>query len=161
MRKLKPILLILALFMVLCSGGCRVIEQFSITDHINQDLHSILDCLSEKDSDTLKSLFCDAALNKIDDFDEQLDAFLNSFDGKIIEYSSVNFGDGCSVRDGKYVDYHVNPYVNDVVTDTGKTYYVVYYDKIIDANDLDKEGVWYIVLIDELDNRYRIGERDL
>lgn len=122
------------------------------------DKHEVvMEALSEKDSEKLKSVFCEELLEQ-DDLDEQIDNMFTYFDGGIVERGETTVMRTYYVKSNDIDELSVMlSCTEDVVTGNGKEY-----EKIIvfsdDANIENPEllGVTGIVLSINEDKRARV-----
>ncbi len=102
----------------------------------------VLRCLNEEDVDGFKELFSDYAISQMDDLDEQIQAAMEIFDGKAISYEHVHSGRAGHVAYGYYKEKSLGIKIENVVTDTGKSYNV--YFSVWDVYDgsPNREGMY-------------------
>ena len=108
---------------------------FTVKTQMKNDCKEIIRCLEEKDSDTLKSMFCEKLLDNYENIDEDIEQAMVFFQGNIISYGNVLYGDDDSFRNGECVKFIASPYIDSITTDTGKEYTVIYNEHIIDAEN--------------------------
>lgn len=131
---------------------------FTVKAQMKNDCKEIIRCLEEKDSDTLKSMFCKKLLNNYENIDEDIEQAMNFFQGNITSYGNVLYGDDDSFINGECVKFIASPSIDSITTDTGKEYTVIYNEHIIDAENPEKIGISYIEIIDENNDSCQIGD---
>jgi len=134
--RMKKALSVLAAVVMLLSGcgedeGSESTESFGMfksADSIAKEKgKEFMDYLIAGDSESIKNMFCQRTL-QLADFDEQFQAAIEFIDGNIISYGKLGSGGtGEYTRNGKITVMDVTPYIEDIVTDTGKTYRIIFY----------------------------------
>lgn len=130
---------------------------FTVKAQMKNDCKEIIRCLEEKDSDTLKSMFCKKLLNNYENIDEDIEQAMVFFQGNITSYGNVLYGDDDSLRNGEYVLFKVSPHIKELKTDADKEYRIRYYQHLINVENPDRIGVSCIEITDEADNVCEIG----
>ena len=131
---------------------------FTVKTQMKNDCKEIIRCLEEKDSDTLKNMFCEKLLNNYENIDEDIEQAMVFFQGNITSYGNVLYGDSDSIRNGEYVLFTVSPHIKELKTDADKEYRIKYYQDLINVENPDRIGVSYIKITDETDNICEIGD---
>ena len=117
----------------------------------------VIDCFINKDSETLKEMFCSRARN-IPDFDEHINEAFAFIDGNIISYD--DYIASCSevaYEEGKLVERYYGPFVDNITTDKNKVYtmnislYAVY------EKDNGYVGVSSIVICESNGDKIMLG----
>ena len=162
----KKIFIIMVLsIIVLNFSSCVFIPLFDNSDEQNvftvkaqmkNDCKEIIRCLEEKDSDTLKNMFCEKLLNNYENIDEDIEQAMVFFQGNITSYGNVLYGDDDSFINGECVKFSASPIIDPITTDSGKEYSIVYNEHIIDVENPEKIGISYIEICDENNNSCQI-----
>ena len=151
----KVILIIVSIipFFLLC--GCvkndsqRIAEDYSTV---------ILQCLNgEREFSQLEALFCDAVSEK-HDLESEIEYAMDTFiDGNFVNEGEWRgmFEAGSSVRDGKLVRSDIFPQIDDLETDSGKKYDIVFRAYTVYEEKPDYVGIIYIEIFDITDTDYR------
>ncbi len=115
-------------------SGCRYIPN---GDHKASDKmeQQVLEALSNRDSEAIKSLFSKKALEKAEDLDENIERAFAFFEGTIISAEQHSWSSGESLNYGlasKHVDFRL-----DVTTSKRDyiIYIIYYYEDTIDPNN--------------------------
>lgn len=128
--------------------GCSFSGTSSPTAVAKEQANTILQCIKENDADTLKSLFV-PEIQEMPGFDEQIHSFLSYIDGAIVSYSGPRGGKGSGeIRDGETVNQELTGRIYNIQTDSGKNYQIDHCAILIDENDSDHVGVYYIRIQD-------------
>jgi hypothetical protein len=89
--------------------------------------NEFLEYLLADDIDAIKNMFCERTLLSRN-FDEQLQNALDFIDGKIISYGKIGSGGGeRSIEGGRITRRHIAPYIENIVTDSERTYEIIFY----------------------------------
>ena len=99
--------------------------------------------INEKDVDGIEQLF-NKFSQKEEKLREDIENFFNYIDGEIVDYN-INFrGEVDSwIEDGKWVEQEVQTNIENIITDTGTKYYIVFREYMIYKKDETKEGGIY------------------
>ena len=152
MKSYKKILIIVLCVCLLLGTGC--INEDTEGNKIGDE---IIRCLNEDDTQGLKDVFCaESQISK--DLDDQIQAGMDFFDGKVAQSNAANVDGGESVRDGETIKQDYRIHYNELKTDTGKTYEVICQGFFICEEDTDVVGVSEIDIYDEDGNVCKIGE---
>ena len=84
---------------------------------------NVLIFLQNSDEENLKQLFCKEVQNS-NDFEKEIKAVVDFFDGKIISHDRYSISEGDSWTDGECDQSHASPIIFNVLTDTDKIYIV-------------------------------------
>ena len=152
----KVYLLILSLLLILSSCGFRD-RKPSPSKVAKSHASTIIECFNTGDIETLKSLFCENIQNT-HNLDKEIAEAIEFIDGKIISEGDWYgmYAGGESVREGKLVKQDVHPGMENVITDTGSIYRIVFASYLVYENDKKNVGMIYITIYDETngtDNR--------
>ncbi|MDD3137766.1 MAG: DUF5104 domain-containing protein [Lachnospiraceae bacterium] len=112
-----------------------------VYNYAGVECKKLMKYLSDGDAESLKAMFCEKT-QSADDFDEQIQTAMDFFDGKIISWDeNVGGGEQKSTRKWKTVMHYISPYITDIKTDTGKTYEILFYDYLVNAEHEDYVGI--------------------
>jgi len=102
--------------------------RFGSADSIaKQNGKQFMDYLIDGDAESIKNMFCQRTL-QLADFDEQFQTAMDFIDGNIVSYGEIGSGGaGEYTRNGKITVMDVTPYIENIVTNTGKTYEIILY----------------------------------
>ena len=149
-KKLKYTLLILAIFSVINNASCVTTSEFSFPySEEREQGYEVIDCLDERDSDGLKSLFS-KKVQKDYDLDKEIDNLFNAYDGKSIWYNKLfDVAYGESIDNGVLTKRKATYWI-DITTQLGfkPQYTVVVGTYSIFQDDPSKLGILYITLTD-------------
>ncbi len=155
-KVLLTIVMILPMFL-LC--GCvkndsqRIAEDYTTV---------ILQCLNgEREISQLEALFCDA-VSESHDIESEIEYAMKTFiDGNFVNEGEWRgmFESGSSVRDGKLVRSDIFPQIDDLETNSGKKYDIVFRAYTVYEEKPDYVGIMYIEIFDITDTDYREGVR--
>ena len=165
MKKCLKIFLILLI--TLCFSSCQIsqyeVQGLTIKDKTKSACYDksveILRCFDEKDAEGLKSLFCQYSQDNPNISKEIEDAF-DFYKGKSVSFKfAYNGGVAGSWRDGKAVDEHVTPEMENITTDLGNIYRILYSEYLTYKEDEKRVGITFILLYDEEnDGMIKIGK---
>lgn len=116
-----------------------------ISDQMMEDIATVLD---DEDADALKALFSKAALEEVEDIDQQISDLLEFYQGKKQSFE----GDASSSTHTKYGEDIEKQFIGQYQLTTDKeTYRIIYHFNIIDKENPDKVGLSLLeVVTDEL-----------
>ena len=152
MKIYKKILIILLATCLLLGTGCVNLE-----NEEKQHCKEVIRCLSEDDTEGLKNMFCVETQNS-KDLDEQIEAGMEFFDGKVLSYNEPICSGGESVTNGKIVEHDYGGDIMKIKTDTGKIYSLMVYEYLVNEDNPDIVGISEIDIYDEDGNVYEVGE---
>ena len=152
MKNYKKILIIVLGTCLLLGTGC--INEDTEGNKIGDE---IIRCLNEDDTEGLKDVFC-AETQTSTDLDNQIEAGMDFFDGKVDSHFDAGVDGGESVTNGETVEQHYTIDYYELKTDTGKLYEVICEGYFISEENPDKVGVSIINIVDEDGNVCKIGE---
>ena len=117
----------------------------------------LIDCFKEKNSEGIINLLCERT-QKIDDINEQISLAINFIDGKIISYNEEieNGYEGNSISNGDFTTFDNSWTINDVKTDTGKTYTIDCHMFVLDP-DKSLEGVSNFIITNKKNKEQQVG----
>ena len=165
MKKCLKIFLILLI--TLCFSSCQIsqyeVQGLTIKDKTKSACYDksveILRCFDEKDVEGLKSFFCQYSQESPNISKEIEDAF-DFYKGKSVSFKfAYNGGVAGSWRDGKAIDEHIEPELEDITTDLGQVYRIYYLEYITYVKDEKCVGITYMLIFDEnTDEKIQIGK---
>lgn len=100
----------------------------------------IIRCFEEKDSDGLKSVFCEEIQN-MHSLDEEIRSAFDYIDGDIIDYNIEQGSDGKSVDDGKITKREFNIQIRNIKTTTQNEYLISFAYMSLNADNPEKIGI--------------------
>ena len=160
MKKKKTLSIILTLLLVIsmlsgCFGGSYIDPDVK-GDQLSKEL---LGYLENDDAEGLESMFCNITKSS-SNFDAQIQKAMDFFEGKITTYDSLNIlsPSSKSGREGKIVFLAVDPDIEGIKTDTGKTYEIKFYDQLVNAEDKNKLGISQMVITSGDGEECTVGE---
>lgn len=154
---MKKILLIM-LILPICYLVVGCLENSTNQEKIGTDMcNEIMRCIHEEDIESFKSMFCDQ-ISDAHDLDSEIKLAFDFFDGKILSHDKFLIGGGDSMRDGELTDSHIVPIIDNIKTDTGKTYKITYLSYIVLNQNERLIGMQYMIIRDENDETIMIGE---
>lgn len=98
----------------------------------------LLEYLGNDDAEGLKSMFCNEIASS-DNLDRQILDVMDFFEGKVISSHPIVSSER-SVRDGKTI-LKISSHIEEIVTDSGKTYDIMFYSHLTNSYDEDKVGI--------------------
>ncbi len=119
----------------------------------------VLRCFNEKDAEGLKELFCPYTRNN-DNIDAEIEAAFDFYKGESISFKfAYNGGVAGSMVNGKAVDKHIEPEIENILTDLDNTYRIYYHEYLTYEEDEKCVGITYMIIFDEnSDKMAQIGE---
>lgn len=154
MRKIFIFPLIVIIVTTLCS--CSKTNSSNIT--VKGQCDEIIRCFNEKDSDGLKSMFCET-VKKTENLDEQIENAFDFIDGEITSYDYLIGSESKSVDEGKVTKKRVYPWITEILTDKNRKYEMQFDSYIIYENKDEAIGIICIEIFDrEADTSCKIGE---
>ena len=154
---MKRILSLLMSTILLTLTSCSLILHLtSRTELINEidksdkeiaesKLLKILDALENKDSEALKNMLSEEALNEAEDLDEDIQNVLDYYKGAHIEYKGDTPTSSGSYNAGKRTEYHVSSTFE--VTTEVDSYYIAFYYQVINDKCPEKIGLRCIQIV--------------
>lgn len=118
----------------------------------------VIDCFINKDSETLKEMFCSRA--KIDpDFDKQIDEAFEYINGNIISYDDyIPSASSANYDEGKLVERFYSPRIKNIKTDAKRTYKIVINLYTVYDKDEERVGINSLTVRENSeDSVYRLG----
>ncbi len=149
----KWLFVILACLLGVSSSGCAVTQVFENKadnqKHAEKVSKKLICYINEKDVDGIEQLF-NKFSQKEEKLREDIEDFFDYIDGEIVDYN-INFrGEvGSWVEDGKWLEQEVQTNLENIITDTGTKYYIVFREYMIYKKDETKEGLCLLTLRDE------------
>lgn len=156
MKKLLTIILLLII--TLTVSGCMFIKDKTKSKAYDKSVE-IIRCFDEEDSEGLKKLFCEHTRNS-SDIDKEIEEAFTLYDGKSESFEfAYNGGVAGSWRDGKAIDEHIEPEIQDISTELGNIYRVYYHEYLTYEKDENCVGITHMIIFDEnTDKKIQIGE---
>jgi len=151
MHMLKPLALLIAGILLLSSCSLLDMQQTNADrDEMKTDamFETILSAIENGDSDTIKALFSEEALEEANDIDGAIEYLFNLFDGEIVSWERGAQSIGTSYREGRSSRLIRTWYT--VYTETGRYLFLLldYDENTIDPN---LEGLYTLHGIDDAD----------
>ena len=149
----KRLLVILICLIGISNSGCAVVDVLdNMADnqkHAEKVSEELICCINEKDVDGIEQLF-NLYFQNEEKLRDDIEDFLDYIDGEIVDYN-INFrGEvGSWIEDGKWVEQEVQTNLENIITDTGTKYFIVFREYMIYKKDETKEGVCLLTLRDE------------
>jgi len=142
MKHISKILILILIFMTSCSStGSR---EFKTPDKQAKEIEvEIINCIEQKDAETLKSLFCSYIINNHSDLDAKIKEVFEFFDGEIVSYDGLT-SSACGSREHKDCGASAN-----VTTDKGTVYSIAFKAWLTNEDYSDKIGVNALVVKNE------------
>ncbi|MDD3137764.1 MAG: DUF5104 domain-containing protein [Lachnospiraceae bacterium] len=135
-------------------NGCGPI----MYDYAGAESKKLMGYLSDEDAESLKAMFCEKT-QSTDNFDEQIKTAMDFFDGEIISWNeNIGGGEQKSTRKWKTVMHDISPYITDIKTDTGKTYEILFYDYLVNAEHEDFVGISELDITADDGSKCVVGE---
>lgn len=157
MKKIICVLLSAVMFFITaCSDGSKELSPSSIA---KEQATTILDCLKTGETEELKSLFCEDIQNT-HDLDKEIADAIEFIDGTVIDdgtWWGMSEG-GKSVRDGIVTELHIDPGIDNILTNKQKSYSLFFHTNIICVEDEGKVGMTYVIITNENKEEFIIGE---
>ncbi|MCI8669573.1 MAG: DUF5104 domain-containing protein [Lachnospiraceae bacterium] len=149
----KWFLVILACLLGISNIGCAVLDVLdNMADnqkHAEKVSKELIRCINEKDVDGIEQLF-NLYSQKEEKLREDIEDFLDYIDSEIVDYNINYRGEvGSWIEDGKWVEQEVQTNLENIITDTGTKYFIVFREYMIYKKDETKEGVCLLTLRDE------------
>lgn len=117
----------------------------------------VMDCFINKDSETLKEMFCSKAKIR-PDFDEQINEAFEFIDGNIISYDDyIASMDEVAYDEGKVVRKYHAPVTDHIKTDKNRTYKITINLYTVLDKDEGRVGITSLTVRENKDNAYRVG----
>ena len=156
MKKLLTI--ILFLIITLTVSGCMFIKDKTKSKAYDKSVE-IIRCFDEEDAEGLKKLFCEHT-QASSDIDKEIEEAFALYDGKSESFKfAYNGGVSGSWRDGKAVDEHISPNIEEITTDLDNVYLICYHEYLTYVKDEKCVGITYIrIFNEETDEMNQIGE---
>ena len=106
----------------------------------------IISAMDDRDSEKLKSLFSQNALEGTPNIDKQIEELMGMYKGKFVSNSHFNSGAGPGTsRNGVWVYLSINPIVDELVTDEA-VYYLRFFSVAANEDNPNDVGLWGIWL---------------
>ena len=112
--------------------------------------------LENDDAEGIKSMLCDITKSS-SDTEEEIEAALVFFDGKVTSRDEELTGSEESVTNGQIEYLIFSSYIGSIETDKNKTYEIKFYAQVVNTENPNKEGISEIIITDEGGNECIIG----
>lgn len=161
----STICIYLSIVIIVMTSGCSNIKKManSILDNTKQPTNleisqNVLNCFDNNSVQELKALFC-ARTQGIEDIDEQIQNGFEFFNGKVTSFDENVLGsEGESVDHGTVKELSRTLHIENIKTDSGKTYQLYVSINLIYKNDKKREGITDITITNtDDDRRFEIG----
>lgn len=139
---LMPILLFLV--------GCDSSNEKNIPPDEMARLQSeeIMECVVNKDVETFKKMFS-KNITKTPNFDANIFKFLNFINSEIISYDTPRGSLNCeNTKTGKVIEQGLSGEIENIKTDTGKTYRISFYSYSINEENPESIGIIDVAIFD-------------
>lgn len=148
--KIIKVLAVILLIPIFLSGCFNSSGEYHTPDEIAiLQAKGIIICIQNKDSERLKSLFCEEIKNR-DSIDSEIEKLFNFIDGEIISYDEPYVsGHSKSTTPEGIEMLGVGGNIYNIKTDTGKNYVLYFYSYHINKEDEDSVGVTIVTIFDE------------
>lgn len=156
----KRILLFILLIIIAIQSGCSLVSNDSVMK-ARKSSNDVLAFLESKDTDKLRSLFCDKIHADYLELDEDIETAMMFFQGNILSHDNPLYNESESIRNGEYVKYSVSPSIHEIKTDAGKTYHIIYYYTVVNTDYPESVGISEIMIKDENGETCKIGDYHL
>lgn len=145
----KIYLLILSLLLIVSSCGYKT-EKPSPSQVAKSQASTIIECFNTGEIEKLKLLFCENIQNT-HNLEKEIAEAIEFIDGKIVSEGDWYgmYAGGESIRDGKLVKQDIHPGMQNVKTDNGSIYRIVFSSYLVYAENSDNIGMTYITIYDE------------
>lgn len=156
MKKILLALLAIMMFLSSCSlGGLELGKKGSFfqddRSKANNSFEMVLNAIQNKDAIALKSLFSNASLKNVDDFDAIANDLFEFFQGNVVSYDDWGgavAGEG--LREGGQEWYIIQP-TYDVKT-SEQEYRFAFKEFTVNDFEPDKVGIWSLYVIKKADD---------
>jgi hypothetical protein len=150
MKRLQRIMVVVMLPILLSSCGNskqRWLDSDTDKADAKKWFLEIADTVEKKDSEALKAMLSEEACAEAIDLDANVSAFINCFQGKLLEYEDKGTGSSESVHYGEIVRYWVSSTFR-ATTDTG-VYWLIFSGNMIDAENPSTIGLHYLQIVSD------------
>jgi hypothetical protein len=153
MQHLKRTITFFAIIIMLGSlVGC---SEFTIGTRSERTLIKILRALETENTDALKGLFPDYALENAPDIDEEIKYIFEVFESEVT-YSNIDATSSSGgVEDGKRKE---TLFIQCEVTTTEASYRLYFEERVLDDVDRSKKGLYKLMLVTEEMDRTFVGD---
>ena len=151
--------LLIGLILLLCISlmtGCSKFSFISSDTKGYEMSKDLLGYLENDDAEGIKSMLCDITKSS-SDTEEEIEAALVFFDGKVTSRDEELTGSEESVTNGQIEYLIFSSYIGSIETDKNKTYEIKFYAQVVNTENPNKEGISEIIITDEGGNECIIG----
>lgn len=141
---MKRIVLIVLLSITMCSCSFLGSGSESPEKAAEEIQTKIIQCIKDKDSQELKSLFCDYTLNRDKNIDAEIESAFDFIDGDIVSFDEPFTSAAGPIETKSY-----GADTKNIVTSEGAYYTISFNGEFRNDNDKSVEGVRYIKIINE------------
>lgn len=152
---MKKYFMIMICFVLFVFTGCEDLDKHNPNANNEKIGTEIIRCFKEKDTEGLKSMFCSKISNS-HDLDSEISAAMDFMEGEIESYE-ISAGTGWSydVDSGEWTRESIKPHIN-IETSVGKKYRVPYGYVLINRDNPDHEGMFFMKIIDTESEEERV-----
>ena len=151
--------LLIGLILLLCislTTGCSKFSFISSDKEGYEMSRDLIGYLENDDAEGIKSMLCDITKSS-SDTEEEIEAALVFFDGKVTSRDEELTGSEESVTNGQIEYLIFSSYIGSIETDKNKTYEIKFYAQVVNTENPNKEGISEIIITDEGGNECIIG----
>lgn len=152
-------IIICYLITLLLFTSCSVPTSSTSHRTAKEQCDEIVRCFNEKDTDALKSMFCNTVvLSKSTDIEQQIENVYILFDNeKIVSYEIISGSESRSEDKGEVTKLEIYPIIRPAILSNDDEYEIYFYSYIVDKENCNNEGISEITICDKNDNEYKIG----
>ena len=148
--EIKKIIASFIVFSLALFQGCSLNDEYITPDEIakNQS-ETIINCVKNKDLDSLKEILCEKLKSK-DDIEVEIQELFDFIDGNIISYDEpIGRVRGGKTTPEETILKKAGGHIESIVTDTGRHYLIQFSSCIINKGNEDYIGVYSITILDK------------
>ena len=139
----KIIIMMIFVSVSILETSCTTVK--AVKDTINNQQHAqevsekIVQYINEEDVEELKKLF-NAYMKDSSELNNDIEELIDCFDGEIVSFETDYNGETGSMDNGEWTIQMSETELEDVKTDSGKAYRIVFEEYIVYVNDKNREG---------------------
>lgn len=158
---MKKILLLICSIIIIVSGcSVKTDENKYVKNAISETkLENLIDAINNRDVNSVKLLFSQQALQDAKNLDENIEYMFDIVDGDIVSHSYIVRVTTTTVKDGKRIQ--KERAWSDVVTNTQKTYRVLFAVYLQDDYNSNREGLYAIQVLPEEMKEYMLNSDEI
>ena len=172
MKKFKLLFVLLICFTVILISGCvgspftnsrtEMLDELtgSAAEQNLKTSQDVIQCFNDDDAASLKSLL---SMNKqgIENIDQQIITGLDFINGKVVSFDEENLTsyEGQSNEPGEITELERSWTICDIKTDLNETYEVYIFKYYICKEEVEREGISWIIITDSAGQEVTIGYR--